>query len=153
MKSKFSEEQNFYIIKELSVPLCIPAVDFENNSLYISVFVQVPFLNNYIKDTSGKLILVWFYWFVFLLPALIALHFSIASFFIVLWRILTHSNTEFQEWSCISESQNWALLRLDAGASQTFTGMLCVSVIHHPVWIPEFLLTPHFQSLCHFEIL
>lgn len=126
MKSKFSEEQNCNIIKELSAPLCIPAVDFENNSLYISVFVQVPFLSKYIKYTSGKLILVWFYWFVFLLPALIALLFSIASFFIALWRLLTHSNTEFQEWNCISESQNWALLFLDAGASETFTGMLYV---------------------------
>lgn len=127
MESKFSEEQHCNIIKDLSVPLCIPVGAFEHNSSYISVFVLGPFPNKYMKCTSDKLILVWFCWFVFLLPALITLHFSIINFFIVLRRILTHSNTEFQEWSCVSESQNWALLSLhDAGTSQTFTGILCV---------------------------
>lgn len=51
--------------------------------LIIHQCVLVPFLNKYMKHTSDKLNLVWFCWFVFLLPALIALHFSIMNFFIV----------------------------------------------------------------------
>lgn len=123
----------------------------KRSSLYISVFVQVAFLNKYI-NVHG---ISWFWFdfvgmFFFFQNKLhcISRWWTSLLYFGECWPtvILSFKRVKLHFWVTELGTSLSARCR---NKSNFYWHFICVPVTHHLVWIPEYLRVPHFQSLWH----